>query len=116
MMTSVVCAGNGALSEGRYRGLASEADVVLIKAGTVRRIPHLQIRDALQWVLAQKDSLGIRVVNVSCGGDYELSYLTDPVCQVAEDLCRAGITVVAAVGNAARDRRVLPPANAPSVI
>jgi serine protease AprX len=116
MMTSVVCAGNGALSGGRYRGLASEADLVLVKAGTVRRISHLHIRDALAWILAEKDELGIRVVNVSCGGDYEGSYLSDPVCGAAEALSRAGVVVVAAVGNAARDRRVLPPANAPSVI
>src|SRR5438876_6793562 len=30
-MTSVVAAGNGALSDGFYRGIASEADVVLVK-------------------------------------------------------------------------------------
>jgi serine protease AprX len=116
MMTSVVCAGNGALSGGRYRGLASEADLVLVKAGTVRRISHLHIRDALEWILGQRERLGIRVVNISCGGDYEASYLSDPVCGAAEALSRAGVVVVAAVGNAARDRRVLPPANAPSVI
>ena len=31
MMTSVVAAGNGALSNGRFRGLASESNVVLVK-------------------------------------------------------------------------------------
>ena len=34
MMTSVVACGNGWLSRGLYRGLASEASVVLVKVGT----------------------------------------------------------------------------------
>src|ERR1041384_6642535 len=33
MMTSVVAGGSGALSEGVYRGIASEADFVLVKIG-----------------------------------------------------------------------------------
>ena len=33
MMTSVVAAGNGVLSDGFYRGIASDADVVLVKIG-----------------------------------------------------------------------------------
>ena len=38
MMTSVVACGNGRLSGGLYRGLASEARLVLVKCGSVRRI------------------------------------------------------------------------------
>src|SRR5262249_55352801 len=34
MMTSVVAAGNGALSGGRFRGLAWESELVLIKVGS----------------------------------------------------------------------------------
>src|ERR1043165_6542647 len=33
MMTSVVAAGNGYLSEGLYRGIAAEANLVLVKIG-----------------------------------------------------------------------------------
>src|SRR5574338_882599 len=33
MMTSVVAAGNGYLSDGLYRGIAAEAKVVLVKIG-----------------------------------------------------------------------------------
>src|SRR4029453_14018791 len=40
MMTSVVACGNGRLSGGLYRGIASEAKVVLGKGGTMRRIAH----------------------------------------------------------------------------
>src|SRR6185503_777417 len=40
MMTSVVAAGNGFLSNGLYRGIAPEADLVLVKIGKSGRIPE----------------------------------------------------------------------------
>jgi len=57
-------------------------------------------------------------VNVSCGGDYEASYLTDGLSQAAEEATRNGILVCAAVGNLGHAPRhpVLPPASAPSVL
>jgi serine protease AprX len=118
MMTSVVAAGNGALSSGRYRGLAHEADVVLVKVGSASRILHDDIRRGIEWVIAHRERYRIRVLNVSCGGDYEASYLTDALSRAADAAVRAGIVVVAAVGNAGHEPRpaVLPPASAPSVI
>jgi serine protease AprX len=61
---------------------------------------------------------GIRIVNVSCGGDYAASYLKDGLSQAAERATREGILVCAAVGNLghAPDHPVLPPASAPSVL
>lgn len=118
MMTSVVAAGNGALSNGRYRGLAYESEVVLVKVGSAQRIRHDDIRRGIEWVIAHRERYGIRVLNISCGGDYEESYLTDSLSRAADAAVRAGITVVAAVGNSGHEPRprVLPPASAPSVI
>lgn len=118
MMTSVVAAGNGALSGGRYRGLAHEADVVLVKVGSADRIVHDDIRRGIEWVIEHRAMYGIRVLNISCGGDYEASYLFDALSRAAEDATRAGIVVVAAVGNAGNEPRprILPPASAPSVV
>ena len=118
MMTSVVAAGNGQLSDGIYRGIASEAELVLIKIGDASRIKHEDIERGLKWVLKNKDKFNIKIVNVSAGGDREESYLTDPLSRVAEDLVRAGIVVVAAAGNSGDKPHhpVLPPASAPSVI
>jgi serine protease AprX len=118
MMTSVVAAGNGALSDGKFRGLAWEANVVLVKVGSAHRIKHDDIRRGLEWVLAHREKYNIRVLNISCGGDYEESYLTDPLSRAAEEASRQGIVVVAAAGNAGHDadHHVLPPASAPSVI
>ncbi|WP_437673921.1 S8 family serine peptidase [Sorangium sp. So ce131] len=118
MMTSVVAAGNGALSEGRFRGLAWEANVVLVKVGSAHRIVHDDIRKGIAWVIAHREQYGIRVLNISCGGDYEESYLTGSLSRAADDATREGIVVVAAAGNAGHEaaHNVLPPASAPSVI
>src|SRR5437660_9578258 len=71
MMTSVVAAGSGALSDGFYRGMASDADLVLVKIGLTGRITEEQIRRGLEWVLEHSDEHDIRVVNISAGGDFE---------------------------------------------
>ncbi|MEZ4295744.1 MAG: S8 family serine peptidase [Polyangiaceae bacterium] len=118
MMTSVVCAGNGSLSKGKYKGLAHESSLVLVKVGAAQRIHHDDIRRGLEWVTANKQHHNIRVVNISCGGDYEESYLTDALSRAADEASRAGLLVVAAVGNSGHDatQAVLPPASAPSVL
>jgi serine protease AprX len=118
MMTSVVACGNGHLSSGFYRGVASEARLVLVKVGHMSRIPHDNIRRGLDWVVKNRDRYGIRIVNVSCGGDYEAPYLSDRLSQAAERATRAGILVCAAVGNQghAPGHPVLPPASAPSAL
>jgi serine protease AprX len=118
MMTSVVAAGNGYLSGGLYRGLAAAARVVLVKVGSATRIRHDDIRRGLAWIIAHREEYGIRIVNLSCGGDYERPYLTDELCQAAERAVRAGMVVVCAAGNAGRapGHAVLPPASTPAVI
>src|SRR5258706_5492485 len=118
MMTSVVATVNGALADGFYRGIASDANVVLVKIGRTGRISEDQIQKGLEWVLAHMEEHQIRVINISAGGDFEESYLTNPLSETVERCARAGVTVVCAVGNAgdAPAHRVLPPASAPSCI
>ena len=118
MMTSVVACGNGRQSGGLYRGIASEARLVLVKCGHVRRVAHDDIRRGIDWVIRHRKRYGIRVVNVSVGGDYEASYLEDALCQSVEQATREGILVCAAVGNlgGAPGHPVLPPAASPSAL
>lgn len=118
MMTSVVAAGNGHLSDGLYRSIAPAAKLVLVKIGKTGRIPESNIETGLRWVLANKVKFGIRIVNISAGGDFEQSYLQNSLCQLVEETVKAGLTVVCAVGNAglAPGHPVLPPASAPSSI
>lgn len=118
MMTSVVAAGNGSLSNGFYRGIAPDSDVVLVKLAKTGRISEENIQEGLEWVLANAEKYNIRVVNISAGGDYEQSYIDDPLSQTVEKCTAAGITVVCAVGNAGHlaNHPVFPPASAPSCI
>lgn len=118
MMTSVVAAGNGSLSNGFYRGIAPEADVVLVKLARTGRITDQNILHALEWVYQNREQYNIRVVNISAGGDDEASYLHDPLSQMVEACSAAGMVVVCAVGNAGHmpDHPVVPPASAPSCI
>jgi serine protease AprX len=118
MMTSVVAAGNGHLSDGFYRSIAPEANVVLVKIGKSGRIPESNIETGLRWVFANKDKYDIRVVNISAGGDFEQPYLNNSLCQLVEAVVKSGVMVVCAVGNAGLlpGHPVLPPASAPSSI
>ncbi len=118
MMTSVSACGNGALSAGLYRGIASEAEVVLVQCGTAKRVYHADIRRGFDWILRNRQKHGIRIVNVSVGGDFEASYLDDPICEGVEAATNAGILVCAAVGNAGNLPRhpVIPPASSPSAV
>ncbi|HUS15398.1 MAG TPA: S8 family serine peptidase, partial [Chloroflexia bacterium] len=116
LMTSVVAAGNGYLSGGRYRGIASEAGLVLARVGQpTMRIPDRDIERGLRWMLANHARYGIRVLNVSLGGDEETDTATDPVDRLADALMAAGVMVVVAAGNSGR-RSIVPPASAPSVL
>jgi len=118
MMTSVVAAGNGALSNGYFRGLAPDCNVVLVKVSRSGHIPEKNIESGLKWVLENREKYNIRVVNISAGGDAEQSYLHNPLCQTVEQCVREGLVVVCAVGNAGMEpgHPVLPPASAPSSI
>ena len=118
MMTSVVAAGNGSLSNGFYRGMAPDAKVALVKLARTGRIADQDIQKGLEWVLENREKYGIRIVNISAGGDEEQSYLHDPLSQKVEECSAAGIVVICAVGNAGHipGHPVMPPASAPSAI
>src|SRR5262249_58648435 len=61
MMTSVVAAGNGFLSKGLYRGIAREANVVLVKIGVSSRVRHRDIARGLHWGIPNRERYNIRI-------------------------------------------------------
>jgi serine protease AprX len=117
LMVSSVAAGNGFQSGGLYRGVASGARLVLVKTGNRRnrRIPERDILRALQWVVENHERYGIRVVNISLGGDFASTGETTPLDALVEDAVAQGLVVVAAAGNGGVNR-ILPPASAASAI
>ncbi len=118
MMTSVVAAGNGGLSNGFYRGIAPDANVVLVKLARTGRITEQNIQDGLEWILENRTKYKIKIVNISAGGDFEQSYLHDALSQTVEECVAQGLTIICAVGNAGHlpNHPVFPPASAPSAI
>src|SRR5450432_3831956 len=115
-MTTVVCAGDGYLSKGLYKGIASSAELVLLKVqDTEGRITTENIVKALEWVLANHLQMGIRIVNLSLSDDALCAYKDSPVDLLAEALITEGVNVVAAVGND-ESGKIHPPADAPNVI
>jgi serine protease AprX len=117
-LTSTAAAGNGFLSDGVYRGLASEASVVLVKVSDRGKIAEPNIERGLRWVIANRERYNIRVVSISVGGDEDVPHETSAASRAAEDAVKAGIVVVVAAGNSgcAEHHNTVPPANAPSVI
>ena len=115
--TSVAAAGNGQLSNGTYRGLAHEAELVLVKVSERGRITEELIAQGIQWVIANRERYNIRVLNMSLGGDEDVPCSRSIVDQAAEEAVSQGITVIAAAGNSGADgSHSIPPANSPSVI
>jgi serine protease AprX len=85
---------------GRYMGVAPRANLVSVKVSdddgdtTV-----LDVINGLQFVVDNKDALGIRVVNLSLSSSAAESYKTDPLDAAVEAAWFSGIVVVAAAGN-----------------
>lgn len=116
--TSVVAAGNGRLSGGLYKGLAHGARVALVKVSDRGAIRDADIARGLEWILSNHERYGIRVLNMSLGGDANASFEASTVDRLAAEAVRAGIVVVVAAGNAGctENHTPIPPANEPSVI
>ena len=115
--TSVVAAGNGQLSSGVYRGLAHDAELVLVKVSQSGRITEENIERGIRWVIENRARFNIRVLNISLGGDEDVPCSQSFIDQAAEEAVRLGIVVVVAAGNSGHEaKHSIPPANSPSVI
>lgn len=115
-MTSVVCAGDGFLSGGLYKGIASDAELVLLKVqDSEGKITGENIIKALEWVNKNHKKYGIKIVNLSISDDFAESFKTNLVSKKAEELVRKNILLVAAVGND-EHAEILPPASSPNII
>jgi serine protease AprX len=119
-----IIAGNGADSAGARSGIAPAARIVALKV--LDAAGHGRISDviaALDYAVAHRSELNIRVINLSVAtGVYE-SYTRDPLTIAAQRAVDSGIVVVASAGNAGRNQQgqtqyggITAPGNAPSVL
>ena len=111
-----IIGGNGAMSQGQYRGVAPAVKIIDIKVSDCYgggRVSHVVA--GMQWVLNNKATYNIRVVNISLNQTVAESYHTSPLAAAAEILWFNKIVVVVSAGNIA-DGNLYPPANDPFVI
>jgi serine protease AprX len=101
-------ASSGQESGSKYRAPAPEAGLVGVKvlnklgAGTLSTVI-----EGVQWCIEQKESLNIRVINMSLGSRATMSYLDDPVCMAVEKAWKAGMVVCVAAGNEGPDSQTV---------
>jgi serine protease AprX len=115
-MTSVIAAGDGRTSGGLYRGIASDAHLVLIKVSSPRgQVKEADILRGLQWLNNAHRRFNVRIVNISVGGDFESQDPQHPLHRMVRKLVEAGVAVVTASGN--KNAPILvPPASTPAAI
>jgi serine protease AprX len=104
-------AGDGAASDGEFVGVAPRANIVDVRVLDSHGAGRLSsVIRGIEWVLAHKQSYGIRVINMSFGAPARTSYRADPLAAAVEVAWNAGLVVVAASGNSgpARDSTVSP--------
>ncbi|MBI5931792.1 MAG: S8 family serine peptidase [Chloroflexi bacterium] len=115
-MTSVVATGSGLTSKGKYRGIASSAEMVLVRITNRRgQVKENDILRGLNWVIENHRRFDIRIVNVSVGGDFETHDPMHPLFTAIRKLTDTGIVVVTAAGNSGKPT-LLPPASSPDAI
>lgn len=93
-----VGSGNGALSGGKYKGIAPNSNIISIKALDKHGEANAtKILEAMQWVYDNHLDYNIKVVCMSFGSE-PLGY-NDPIMKGAEALWKKGIVIVSAAGN-----------------
>ncbi|HKR61892.1 MAG TPA: S8 family serine peptidase, partial [Pyrinomonadaceae bacterium] len=119
-----MAAGNGRISNGQYTGIAPNANIINLRVLNSQGAGSISsLLQALDWVLTNRTTYNIRVVNMSLGTPAVDSYRSDPLCLAVRRLVDAGVVVVAASGNNGKDSagnkvygRIHSPGNEPSAI
>lgn len=95
-----IIAGDGFDSGGTRRGIAPGATLLVEKVLDAEGGGYISnVIAALDYAVANKDALHLRVVNVSLAAGVYESYTTDPLTLAAKRAVQAGLVVVSAAGN-----------------
>src|ERR1051326_6137364 len=101
---AALAAGNGAPTSGAYEGIAPGANLVNLRVLNSQGVGRVSnVLAALDWLIANKGTYSVDVVNMSIGTLAINSYQDDPICNAVRKLVDAGVVVVAAAGNSGKD-------------
>jgi serine protease AprX len=110
---------SGGYATTQFRGVAPGANIVGVKVlDEVGQGRASALIAGIAWTIAHKDDYGIRVLNVSIGGNPVASVSRDPVATAVRAAWRSGIAVVCAAGNEGDfgSGGILSPGNDPFVL
>jgi serine protease AprX len=103
-----IIAGNGADSNGKWKGIAPSARILSVKiAGADGASDVSNVLAAMQWVVSFGPRYGVRVLNLSLGTDSAQHYAQDPLNYAVERAWAAGIAVVVSASNRGPDPRTI---------
>ena len=113
-----IIASNGYSSNGKFSGVAPEANILGIKALDEEGSGSTSyIISAIQWVIETKDVYNTKILNLSLGTPVTDPYSSDPLVKACNEAISAGITVIVAAGNSGpSSKTILSPGNGPNVI
>ncbi len=119
-----IIGGSGNKSDGVFAGVAPKVrfiDLQVVNAEGYGQTSNLIA--AIDWLIANNDSLDVRVANLSLGHGPIESYAQDPLCQAVERMVAAGIVTVVSAGNLGKTDTeptiwgaITSPGNSPAVI
>lgn len=111
-------AGNGWISRGKYRSPAPNAGIVGVKVLDKNGDGYdSTIIKGIEWCIANRKRLKIRILSLSFGGPVTPPCADDPLYQAVEKAVRAGLVVVIAAGNSGPGRKSIEsPGISPSAI
>jgi len=119
-----ILAGDGADSGGARHGIAPGVSLLVEKVLDETGQGYISnVIAAIDYAIANRDTLGVRIINLSVAAPVSESYLVDPLALAAKRAVDAGIVVVTAAGNLGTDTDGTPqyggigtPGNAPWVV
>ncbi|WP_431522115.1 S8 family peptidase [Guptibacillus hwajinpoensis] len=111
-------AGNGLSSDGKYKGPASEANVVGVKVLNRTGSGSLStVIAGVQWCIDHKETYKINILSMSLGSRATQSASDDPVVRIVEQAWERGMVVCVAAGNDGPDENTIAsPGISPTVI
>jgi serine protease AprX len=116
-VTSIAASGDYN-NAGQYYGVAPKANVVVARAFQANgAASYLDVIKGLNWIVANRNTYNIRVLNLSFGAPPQSYYWDDPLNQAVMKAWAAGIVVVTSAGNSGPAAMTIDvPGNVPYVI
>ncbi|HLR51972.1 MAG TPA: S8 family peptidase [Candidatus Avamphibacillus sp.] len=111
-------AGDGTLSDGKYKGPAPEANLVGVKVLNKMGAGSLStVIEGIEWCIENRTEYGINILSLSLGSDARESAKDDPVVKAVNAAWDQGLVVCVAAGNSGPEEQTIgSPGTSPKVI